>query len=473
MRPVLPPDAQIAQLVTVVLRSRIVKLARFFLPALLPALVVAAPASAAFGPAQSLDLPVAGPVAAAVAPDGAATVAGLLPGVPVQARIEVATRSAAGAPWSIAGYATSARVVRDLQVVAGGRGPVLAWSEARRNSQSVVVATADTGAHLTVRERIPVANGFSAFPRLAVLGSGRVVLAWRDGRTSARARVRVATFDGERFTSAPRTAGTDASQIVIAARGGGATVGWISAHRFLPRKTKAAIRRVAPRSLTLRSLDRRGTPAGEAVTAGRDVGASARLAGAPDGRLVASWLRPQKILPYPGEDRGDPAPPSAFVSPVAFTRQMLPAPAPARPVGVAGAVVAGIPHVAFAAPDQAIAALRASAVGAGPQFDALTATSTAGGPWPAPQVLAHLGFSNFDPVVVAPASGPVVVFTSLIPDPAGRPRWAVGASQASGTQALGTTSAADGRGIGVASGGERVLVAWPSTTGGVQVAEQG
>lgn len=326
---------------------------------------------------------------------------------------------------------------------------------------------------MTVRERVPLADAFGAFPRLAALRSGGVVVAWRDGRSgSRRARVRVATFDGRRFASAPRTAGTDAAQISLAARGSGAAVAWVGALRPRIRKTRLSVPRARPRPLTVRALDSRGLPTGAGSVVARDVDATTRLAGAPDGRVVAAWVRPQRIRPYPGEERGDAPPPSAYVDPVAFTRQVLPRVLPARPIGGASTFPAGLPSVAFAGPGRAVAALRTSVRGGVPAFDVVSAGSDAGGPWSNPQPVAHLGFSRFDPLVVAPGSGPVVVYSALVPV-GGAPRWTVAASDASGPQALGTTSAGDGRGITVARSGERVLVAWPSATGGVEVAERG
>ena len=441
--------------------------------AALAALAPAAPAAAAFGPAQPLAVPTAGPLAAALAADGSAAVAGLLPGLAPQARIELAVRRGAGGPWRIAGFGTSAPVVRDLQVAIGRAGTVVAWADARRRSQAVVVATADGAGRLTVRRRLALANGFSASPRLAVLRSGAIVLAWRDGRTSARARVRAATIDASGRVGAPRTVGTNAAQVVIAARGAGATIGWTSAHRSAPQKTRLSVRRPLPRTLTVRSLDARGLPADAAAIAGRDVGPAARLAGAPDGRLVASWLRPQKIRPYAGEDEGDAPPPAAIVPALAFTRELLPRPIAARPLGLPGQLSVGVPTVAFDGAAGAVAAVRRAApdANAGPAFDAVLARSTAGGPWSAPQTVAHLGFSNYDPVVVAPPSGTLVVSTALLPGP-GAPRWAVTASGARAPQILGAPSGSDGRRIAVARSGSGVLVAWPSTTGGVEVAEQ-
>jgi hypothetical protein len=229
--------------------------------------------------------------------------------------------------------------------------------------------------------------------------------------------------------------------------------------------------RALPRTLTVRSLDAHGLPTGAAVRVGSDVGATARLAGAPDGRVVASWMRPQKIRSYAGEDRGDAPPPSAYIAPRAFTRQLLPRLAPARPLGGPSEIAAGVPSVGFDGPGHAVAALRASAPAVGPAYDARLSGSAGGGPWSSSRLVAHLGFSRLDPVVTVPSPGDaVVVYTALIPAP-GTPVWSVGAADATGTQALGVTNAGDGRGIAVARAADRVLVAWPSA-GGVQVAER-
>ena len=197
-----------------------------------------------------------------------------------------------------------------------------------------------------------------------------------------------------------------------------------------------------------------------------------RLAGAPDGRLVASWMRPQKIRAYHGEDRGDAPPPSAYIRPRAFTRQVFPRALPARPLGVPDEFAAGRPSVAFDGADHAVAVLRMSVALMGPAFDVRTAESTGGGPWSATRPVANPGFSLFDPVVAAPASGgTVVVFTAVVLA-AGKPVWIVDATDATGTQVLGVTDAGDGGGVAVAREGSAVLVAWPAA-GGVQVVQRG
>jgi hypothetical protein len=282
----------------------------------------------------------------------------------------------------------------------------------------------------------------------------------------------VATIDGGRFAAAPRIAGTNAAQVVLAANGRGATVGWTSSYRARPGTSGSSVRRALPRGLTVRPLDAHGLPTGAPQTVAADVAAKTRLAGAPDGRLVAAWLRPQKIRPYPGEDRGDAPPLSAYIRPRAFTRQLFPRASPARPLGAPDEVAAGLPSVAFDGADHAVAVLRTSVPLMGPAFEVRSAESTGGGPWSATRPLASLGFSLFDPVVAAPASGgTVVVFTAVVVA-AGKPVWTIDASDGTGTQVLGVTDAGDGRGVAVAREGSAVLVAWQAA-GGVQVAQRG
>jgi hypothetical protein len=364
-------------------------------------------------------------------------------------------------------------VARDVQaVVARGRA-VVAWGEVRRREQAVVVATGHVGGALTVRRRFAVADAFAASPRLTRLRSGAVVIAWRDGRFRTLSRVRVATIDGDRFATAPRTVGSDAALVVLAARGAGAAVGWTSAYRLRPGAGRTLARRALPRTLTIRALDARGLPTGSATTVGRDVGTSVRLAGAPDGRLVASWVRPVQIRPYPGEDRGEAPPPDAYVAPLTFTRQVLPRARPARPLGGPSEIAAGAPSVAFDGGDRAVAAVRVATPRAGPAFDVVTAASSAGGPWSSTSLVAHLGFSGMDPVAVAPATDDVViVYTALVVADGAPLSWTVAATDATGTHPLGTTTASDGRGVAVARAAARVLVAWPAGER-VQVAERG
>lgn len=423
---------------------------------------------AAFGAAQVLDLPVTGSLAAAVGPGGEGVVAGVRAGAPAKEQVEVATRAGAGAAWKVAALGPGAGEARDVQVAIGHHGVVVAWGEVRGTRQAVVVATGDAGGVLTVRRRVPVADAFAAFPRLTRLPGGAVVLAWRDGKSRVRSRVRVATIDGDRFASEPRTVGTNAAQVALAVRGARAAVGWTSTYHSRAGGTRGPAR---PRTLTVRALDARGLPTGPATTAGRDVGPTVRLAGAPDGRLVASWVRPQQIRPYPGEDRGDPPPPSAYVAPVAFTRQLLPQARPARPVGGSDQVAGGPPTVAFDGADHAVAALRTSSPGLGPAFDVVAAGSRAGWSWSSTHLVAHLGFSRFDPVAVAPASGDVVIVHTSLVAGVNTPNWTVGATDSAGTHLLGTTTGSDGRGVVVARAPARLLVAW-SSGGHVQIAER-
>jgi hypothetical protein len=260
---------------------------------------------------------------------------------------------------------------------------------------------------------------------------------------------------------------------VLAARGASATVGWTSAYHVRPGTHPGSSRRALPRTLTLQSLDRRGVPAGRPVIAGRDVGAVARLAGDADGRLVASWARPTQIRPFAGEDRGIAPPRDAYVYPRAFTRQILPKPRPARPVGGAEQVAQGPPSVAFDGPDHALTVLRAAPRDAGPLFSVLAAGASSGGPWSDARPVASVGFTREDPIALAPAPGDgVVVYTALDPTINAPPRWIVAATDASGAHRLGTTAVSDGRGATAAQAGAHVLVAW-NDGDQVQLAERG
>jgi hypothetical protein len=434
---------------------------RIALPAALVLLALAAPVGAhgaTFGPAQALNLPVSGPLAATVGPGGEAVVAGVR-GAPGNSHVEVAMRTGRGAPWVVHAVGPVAPEIRDVQTVIGHGRAVVAWAEIRRRANAVLVATGPVGGALTVRQRFPVADAFAASPRLARLSGGRVVVAWRDGKFRAPSRVRVATISRDHFETGPRTAGTDAATIVLTARGAGAAVGWTST--FRARKGAGPARRALPRTLTIRALDSGGVPTGAATIAGRDVGTIARLAGAPDGRLVASWVRPQQTA----------ASPSATVAPLAFTRQILPRLLPARPLGGPNQIAGGPPSVAFDGADHAVAALRVSAPAVGPAFDAVVADSRAGAPWSTPRLVAHLGFTRMDPVAAAPVAGDVVLVYTAIAGFNGPPAWAVVATDAAGTHGLGTTTGSDGRGVTVARAPGRVLVAWLDA-GRVQVAER-
>jgi len=158
---------------------------------------------ASFGAAQALDLRVTGPLAAAVGSGGEAVVAGVRRG-PGKDQVAVATRARPGGPWNNRVLGPVVTQARDVQALITRDRAVVAWAEARRHRQSVVVATGRAGGALTLLRRVPVADAFAASPRLARLRSGAVVLAWRDGTFRARSRVRVATLAGT--ASRPRRA---------------------------------------------------------------------------------------------------------------------------------------------------------------------------------------------------------------------------------------------------------------------------
>ncbi len=148
-------------------------------------------AGAAFAPAQALDLPVSGQLAAALGADGEAIVAGAS-GDPTDGRFAVATRAGSGAPWKITTLGAEGAIVRDPQAVIGRRGSVLAWSEIGRRSQAIVVATAAPGGQPAVRERIAVDERILRLPapRAPAQRRGRRRLARRALRLAPRPRAR-------------------------------------------------------------------------------------------------------------------------------------------------------------------------------------------------------------------------------------------------------------------------------------------
>lgn len=433
----------------------------------------AAAGAAAFGPSQPLGMTVTGELATAIGAHGEAAVAGLDGSRPTGTYVDVASRTGAAAAWRSVAVGPVAPQARYVQVAVTSSRVVVAWAQAVGDENSVVVATGPLGAKPRIRARIAVGDADAASPRLTRMSNGDVILAWRDGSFGKPSSVRVARIDADRLATAPRTVGHAAAEVVLTARGSGAAVGWTSAYRSRPGTRSGSPRRAQPRTLTVVSLNSRGAP-GATTIVGRDVGATARIFGAPDGRLVATWARPTQIRPYPGEDRGDPPPISAYVFPRAFTRQVLPRLRPARPIGAGAWEAEGPPSIAFDGPDEAIAVVRAQPTDGGPMYAALGASAHDGGPWSNVQPLAALGFTRMDPVVAAPQAGVgVIAYTALDPTINAPPRWIVAANDDTGMHRLGTTDAGDGLGASVASAPGRVLVAWNDTDDAVQVAERG
>ncbi len=370
---------------------------------------------------------------------------------------------AAALPLALAAPASGAGFGPSHPLGMSASGPLVAALGA--HGEAAVVAIGDLGAKLAVRARIAVGDAYAASPRLVRMSNDAVVLAWRDGSYRRGSRVRITRIDGNRLAFAPRTVGRDVGQVVVSARGSGAVVGWTSAYHVRPGTKAGSLRRAAPRTLTVVPLNYTARP-GTRVIIGRNVGGSVRLAGASDGRVVASWVRPQ-------QDRLNGSLLVVAVSQQAFTRQILPRALPARPVGGSDEVAAGPPSVAFVGSEEAVTVLRAGEPRGAAFFDLLGAQATDGGPWSAPQRIAGLGFTRMEPVVVRAAAGEgAVVYTALDPTINAPPRWIVAANDATGAHRLGTTDAGDGRGATVAAARGRVLVAWTDGDG-TQIAERG
>ncbi len=181
--------------------------------------------------------------------------------------------------------------------------------------------------------------------------------------------------------------------------------------------------------------------------------------------MIASWVRPAPANPGPN---GEALAPIYVTFPRAFTRQVFPNLEPARPLGQ---TAAGAPSVAFDGPDSAVAALRTTTPIAGVAFNVIAAESTAGGPWATPRLVAPLGLSRQDPIVVSPEAGDVEIVYSVMNPIASPPTWFVTADEPTGSQPLGTTTDPDDHGVAVALGPAHVLVAWV-TANGVQLVER-
>jgi hypothetical protein len=426
---------------------------------LLPAALLAVaimPAAAAAGPAGFSDPePVGtrdvGLTGAAVSADGHAVLAWAeFSGF--DAVLHVALRDGARRRWRTSDVEVGAAGMRHLQAAITRRGDtVLAWTafDSRTRHPVVAVVAAPSGGHFGAVRRVAVGNGFAAFPRLAVLRSGTVLLAFRDAplpRGTARLRVRARPAATGLF-EAPRTVATDVSRLAVAATGDGALLAW----------STPAPRGGVDRALYARPLDGRGRPRASRMAISHRAGAEVRLAGSPDGRAIVSWVRP---------GFGD-------VPRTLFTRELERSLQPARPlrtpVGVAFARAAA---VTIGAGGRALAA----AMGAGPGVHVFAARSALGGPWREAQELTARPapvLSSPRPVLLASGEA-LVLWMQLSADP-GPPGFPVlvarqdpaDAAFAAPRPVSGVVPGGRATGLVVATGGEHVLVAWPGpTTGG-------
>jgi hypothetical protein len=368
--------------------------------------------------------------------------------------LHVALRDDARQPWRASRLGVGARVIRDPQVVVTPRGDtVLAWSEVAGCGcrQDVALAVAAPRGDVGAVRRFAVANAF-AFPRLVVLRSGAVLLAFRDAppRLAARLRVALRPASGGRF-GAPRTLATHASRLALAAPGENAVVAWSTP----PPRTGA------DRTLFALRLDDRGRACGAPVVISHAADAEVRLAGSVDGFWIVSWLRPR-----------------AAGRPLAlFTRAFEQSLRPARPVQPPVGTVFGAPAaVSMAISGRALAT--ATTLGAG-GVSVFAARSIFGGPWTDHQELT----AQPCPVIGDPRpvlfGQPLVLWTQPREQP-GAVVYDVLVARRLGHVAFAppellSAGAPGGQagGLVVAMGGEHVLVAWPAPGGGLLAVERG
>lgn len=425
---------------------------------LLPA---AAPAqTATFAPAQQVGTGAATTTAAAISAGGAAV-------VPYVVRrgersdLLAMTRARADAAWH--GPVTlhrGATTIRDVQAAVGPDDRLLvAWAEATTSRGSRVrMADVSSGAPDVVADR-SVRSAWGASPRLAVTQFGRVMLAWRDGRTPATSVLRVAVLaPGAEALGSSRRLTSGLSSLAITMAGGGATVGWLEPYSPSDRT----------RELWTRRLDNGGTPREAAFLVSHDAAPGFRLSGTTGARALASWLRPRTA------DR-----PAA-----GFTRALYPRQRPAQPLLPPGAPVPRRAASLAGEPDRLETFLSAvDAADPARGFSVIAAVSRFGSVWtlrrtltPAEAVVPMVGA----PRALRAADGlGAVVWSEAVPTPAGTPAYAVrvatGASGATPSDVV-TVGAGlvttDGAGVSAATGGARVVVAWPAAAGGVHVVER-
>jgi hypothetical protein len=174
---------------------RISLLAGLLAVAVMPAAAVAA-GPAGFSDPEPIGTRDAGQTAAAASADGHAAIAWAEFGGG-NAVVHVALRNGANRPWRTTDVEVGTAGMRDLQAAITTRGDtILAWTgfDRRTRHAAVAVVAAPLRGRFGAVRRVAIGNGFAAFTRLAVLRSGTVVLALRDGplpRGTARLRVRV------------------------------------------------------------------------------------------------------------------------------------------------------------------------------------------------------------------------------------------------------------------------------------------
>jgi hypothetical protein len=382
-----------------------------------------------------------------------------------------AVRRGAGGAWVTRTLQTGADyVLRDPQVVIDPGGTVTAVWTAELPHPALVAATAVAGAGFGAGHVIARLNDASgASPRMIVLPSGRVLVAFEDrsrlasGQVSSYDRLETLVLDRGR-ASALRDIGIVGAFPAIAPAGGGAIISYVAG---APRcKDSVCARR--PVGATL--LDSGGARSGPIVTVAQDL---VTYYGPPrvtsTGSLaVVSWVRP---------GAGSGSPPRPFTREYSTSRS-LHALTAARPFPALGGPGAGTPSIAILRNRDLLGGSVGSPPPGGPFGGQAELTLAADqGAWQTPSVLsAPSGWTTVPQVRAEATGGALAVYAAArtVPGPA---TYDVVAVDRSPTGALTQTTIGASLDTDDASGisssvaaDDQAIVTWPDANGGVDVA---
>jgi hypothetical protein len=388
-----------------------------------------------------------------------------------QAGMVGAVRRGAGSTWTTRTLSTGqAFSVRDPQIAIDPSGTVTALWTVEQSHSVLMAAVAPPGRGFGAARVVARVNDASgANPRLVVLASGRVLVAFDDrallrpGLLSSQARLKTLVLDAGR-PSAVRDLGVVGAFPAIARAGGGAVLAYVSGAPDCRQSV------CAPRPVRATLLGAAGQRTGPTVTVATNSSAAfdpPRVTSAGSDAVV-SWVRPA-----PGTG------PSATAFTREFSTRPLRALSGARPFPIYGGPGAGTPSIAILAGGDLLGAAVGLPPGGGQPFggEAQLSLAPGGGTWQTPTVLSGpTGWTTVPHVIALGDGGALAVFAqarTTVPGPAS---YEVTAAERSPTGAvtettLGSTLSTDDAGglsSSVAADGQ-AIVSWPDTTGGVDV----
>jgi hypothetical protein len=386
-----------------------------------------------------------------------------------QAGMVGAVRRGAGSTWTTRTLSTGqAFSVRDPQIVIDGSGTVTALWTVEQSHSALMAAVAPAGrgfgaAHVVAR----VNDASGAQPRMVVLASGRVLVAFDDRSLlrpsvlSSQPRLKTVVLDAGR-PSAVRDLGVAGAFPAIARAGGGAVLVYVAG---APNCKQSVC---APRPVSATLLDAAGRRTGRTVIVATNSSAALdppRVTSA-GSNAVVSWVRPA-----PGTG------PSAKAFTREFSTRPLQARSGARPFPIYGGPGVGTPSIAILRGGDLLGANVGLPPGGEPfGGEAQLSLAPAGGTWQTPTVLSGpTGWTTVPHVVALSDGGALAVFARArtVPGPAA---YDVTAAERSPTGAvtqttLGASLSTDDAG-GLSSSvapDDQAIVTWPDTSGGVDV----